>query len=235
MEKKIRSATITQFDYIIRNINDEEIDVHGHLHSLTEYNEQGFPVRDIRYTNAGEFEQMYVYEYDEAGGVTRESYYPEEDQLAEETIFFRNDSGRIVRSEKSYQDGSTDSTEYLYDEGNHLIRKTTISDEGELEQVEIFEWEGDQIISHTVEDGSGESILVPGLRNEQLNETRITHNDKGQVIHEEEINAAGDVIMTVDRKYNEHDLAQEVTVMIDGQGVSPSRHYFLRYEYTFFG
>ena len=32
MEKKTKSITITQYDYVISNVNDEELDIHGHLH-----------------------------------------------------------------------------------------------------------------------------------------------------------------------------------------------------------
>jgi len=72
------------------------------------------------------------------------------------------------------------------------------------------------------------------FRTEVQSESRVTRNELGQVIREEEVDETGTVYMTVDRTYDEAGRLMEVEVNFDGRGRTLSRHYFLKYEYTFF-
>ena len=234
MEKKTRSITVTQFDYIIRNVNDEEVDIHGHPNHYSEYDPDGRPIREVRYNREGEFEEMYEYEYDGQGNLTREAYSPVEDEVAEEKTYVRNEAGLVQHALKRYQDGSIDTIAYLYNDSGELVSRTTTTDEGEVEQVETFEWENGTLVNRRVTNENGELIEEPGHDEIKPNETRITSNEKGQVITEEELDENGEVFMTVNRSYFDDGLADEVDVFIDGQGKTISRHYFLKYEYTFF-
>ncbi len=234
MEKKAKSITITQFDYIVRNVNDEEVDIHGHLNNYSEYDSDGRPLKEIKYNREGVFEEMIEYQYDNHGNLIRESYYPVEDEIAEEKIFERNDAGLIIRGVKKYQDGSLDTISYDYNEAGELIKRTTTTDEGEIEQVEVFTWENGQLTSLEILDENGELISAPDENNIKPSQTQITRNEAGQVIREEELDEDGEVFMTVNRSYYDNGLTDEVDVSIDGQGRAISRHYFLKYEYTFF-
>ena len=234
MEKKIRSISITQFDYIIRNVNDEELDIQGHPHHFTEFDNEGKPLKEIRYNRQGDFEDMFTYGYDAKGNLVRESYFPEENELAEETQFERNESGQVIRALKNYQDGSVDTTTFEYNESKKLVKKITTTDDGEVDQTETFEWDEGTLVKHEIMDGEGEPVLHPDEDFPQPNQTRLTHNDKEQVVCEEELDENGDVYMTVNRTYDNDDRADEVEVFIDGRGRSISRHYFLKYSYTFF-
>jgi len=234
MEKMVRSITVTQHDYIIRNVNDEEVDIHGHPNHYSEYDPDGRPLKEISYSRQGEFEEMYQYGYDPQGNLVHESYFPVEDEIAEEKTFVRNEAGQVLRALKHYQDGSLDTIAYEYNDAGALISRVTTTDEGEVEQVETFEWENGVMVKHQVTDESGEPIPGPDESPIKPNQTRITHNEKNQVVTEEELDEDGEVYMTVNRTYNEDGLADEVDVVIDGQGRAISRHYFLKYEYTFF-
>lgn len=234
MDKKLRTVTVTQFDYILKNVDDEALDLQGHPHQYSEFNESGNPVREIRYSNSGEFEEEYLYEYDSGGGLASERYYPEQDILAEQKIYYRDDRGRIDHVEKTYQDGSVDTLRYEYDDSDHLIRVTTTTEEGEVEQVETFTWDGDRMVAQESFDSQGEPISMNDFRTEAQSESRLTRNELGQVIREEEVDETGTVYMTVDRTYDEAGRLKEVEVNFDGRGLTLSRHYFLKYEYTFF-
>ena len=233
MEKKTKSIAITQYDYIISNVNDEEIDIHGHPNHYSEFDTKGNPLKETRFNSRGEFEEMFEYGYDDKGNLVRESYYLEENEVAEVKTFAFDDAGRVIRALKHYQDGSVDTIAFYYDEENQLIKRTTTTDEGEVELVEIYEWEGGVLKSYRAYDESGglipeqEETIKPG-------QTRVTRNEKGQILTEEELDADGEVYMTVNRSYDEDGLANEVDVVIDGQGRTISRHYILKYEYTFF-
>jgi len=234
MDKKIRTITVTQFDYIIRNFNDEALDIEGHPNNFSEFDQDGNILKEMKYNRFGEFEEMLRYGYDEKGNLIHESYYPEENELAEEKIFERNDAGQVVRALKKYQDGSVDTIAYEYDDSNQLVKKITTTDEGDVEQVEEFTWENGTLINHEILDEAGNLLSVPETIQPATNPTRITHNEKGQVVREEELDEQGEVYMTVNRTYDEDGRASEVEVFVDGRGLSLSRHYFLKYDYTFF-
>jgi hypothetical protein len=234
MEKKTKSITVTQYDYILRNVNDEEVDIHGHPNHYIEYDEAGHTLKETKYSRQGEFEEMIVYAYDELGNLCHESYYPMEDEIAEEKTYIRNEAGQVVSAQKKYQDGSVDTISYEYNTAGELIKLTTTTDEGEVEQVETFVWENGALAEHHTVDESGEVVDEPDAGSIKPGESRITRNEQGQVITEEELDENGDVFMTVNRSYDEYGLAREVEVFIDGQGRAISRHYFLKYEYTFY-
>ena len=234
MDNRIKGITITQYDYVIRNINDEELDIQGHPHHYSEFDINGNLLKEIKYNRFGEFEEMFDYGYDQSGNVIRESYYPEENELAEEKIFTRNDSGQVVLALKNYQDGSIDTTIFLYDDSNHLIEKKTTTDEDEVEQIEKFEWDNGILINHEILNGEGEPISETEEHPARPNQTRITHNELNQVVSEEELDDKGEVFMTVNRTYDDQGRADEVEVFIDGRGQAISRHYFLKYNYIFF-
>jgi antitoxin component YwqK of YwqJK toxin-antitoxin module len=234
MEKKTKSITITQHDYILRNVNDEEVDIQGHPNHYSEFDPDGRPLKEIRYNRQGEFEEMFEYGYDLQGNLERESYYPVENEVAEEKTFIRNDAGQLLRALKHYQDGSVDTITCEYDGSGQLTRRITTTDEGEVEQVETFDWKDGVLAGHQVFDEQGDLVPEPDDNAVKPNQTRVTHNEKGQVIKEEELDEEGEVYMTVSRSYDDDGLADEVEVFIDGRGQAISRHYFLKYEYTFF-
>jgi hypothetical protein len=233
MERKTKSIAITQYDYIIRNVNDEEVDIHGHPNHYSEFDPEGRPLKEIKYNRQGEFEEMIAYGYDDRGNLVRESYYPEENEIAEEKTFVRNDAGVILHTLKHYQDGSIDTITFEYNEAEELIKRITTTDEGEVEQVETFAWENGEIVDHQIVDEDGELISLPDDSNIKTSQSRVTHNEKGQLVTEEELDEDGEVYMTVNRSYDDDGLANEVEVFIDGQGRAISRHYILKYEYTY--
>lgn len=234
MEKKIRSITITQYDYIISHVNDEELNIQGHPNHYSEFDRDGHPVKEIRYNRAGEFEEMVVNTYDATGNLVHESYYPVENEIAEEKTYIRNDDGRILRVLKQYQDGSVDTITYEYDETGQLVKVTTMSDEGEIEQVETFTWENGVIVSHVIVDEYGEQRSATDDIPVKPDQTRVTRDEKGQVTREEELDEDGNAYLTINRKYDDEGRADEVDVFVDGRGKAITRHYFLKYEYTFF-
>jgi len=234
MEKTIKSITIRRFDYIIKRFDDDQPELKEHIHHIIEYNRDGNPLKDTRYSQAGEFEEMNEYEYNDNGEMALDRYYTEPGFAAEETRFFRDEGGKIVKAEKRYLDGSVDTISYEYNEAGKLVIKTTRTDEDEIEQVETFEWDGDTIVNHEVTDGEGSPLPLPEHEATEKPESKITRNEKGQVILEEETDENGEVILRVSRTYNDDGTAHEVEVFQDGRGRTFSRNYFLRYEYTFF-
>jgi hypothetical protein len=233
MGKKTNSIKVTQYDYLIRNFSDDELEIQGHLNNYTEFDFDGRPVKEITYNQDGSFEEMITHEYD-SGKLIRECYYPAEDELAEQYFYRYDDTGKIVQATKQYQDGSSDTIEYHYNEAGLLTTKETINDEQETEQVERFEYEDGKLVRHETFDGEGDLIPVPLAETLPASNTRIERNEAGQIVSEEDLNEEGEVIMSVKRTYNPDGEPDEVEVYLDGQGRRISRHYVLKYEYTYF-
>jgi hypothetical protein len=154
--------------------------------------------------------------------------------MAEEKTFLWNDAGMIISGLKHYQDGSVDTISFEYNETGNLIKRTIITDEDEVEQVETFEWENGELISHEIFDEHGDPVEIQEAPAAKSSQTRITQNEKGQVVTEEELDENEEVFMTIRRMYDDDGQPEEVEVFIDGRGQAISRHYFLKYEYTFF-
>lgn len=235
MDRKTKSIAITRYNYILMPEGEEEmLDEEGLNNHYTEYDPEGRPLKEISYNASGEFEEMYGYEYDSNGHLLHERYYPAEDEMAEEKTFSRDASGRITEARKRYQDGSVDTILYAYDADGNLLTLTTVNDEGETEQVEAFEWEGGELAGHLVTDVLGNPLEGPDLSTVKPSESRITHDEQGRVVLEEELNDNGEVVMAISRAYDDEGRQDTVDVYIDGQGQRITRHYFLKYEYTFF-
>lgn len=220
MNKKIKSATITQNEFIIRDVTDEELDIRGHLSQFTEYDRDGRTLKEIKYDRMGIFEDMHLYTYDEKGMPVTESYFQQEHEEAEKTTFEHDGSGHLMKSRKKYLDDSVDTTTYYYDENKRLVKKVITSDDDEPEEVELFEVEE----THTAEE----------VQDEDDNNVQLTRNEKGKIILEEVFSADDELLTRVERKYDSEDNLSEVEVFIDGQGKTFTRHYILRYDYTFF-
>ena len=234
MTKSAKSITVTRYDYVINHVMDEELQVQGHTHQYSEFDASGRPVKEIKYMQDGSFEEMTVFEYDPAGQLSKQLYYPSEDELAEQVVYHYDESGRVDYARRIYLDGSEDRIDYAYNEGGLLIRKVITNDDQEIDQTEEFEYRDGQLIRHEIFDGEGDRITEPVIDTSSTENSRIERDESGRVILEEELNENDEVIMSVRRSYLPDGEPDEVEVFLDGQGRRISRHYILKYEYTFF-
>lgn len=234
MEKTTKSITIIQSDFILKNIQDEEPEIRSYTSHFTEFDREGRPLKDARYMKNGEPEEIVEYSYDETGRLVSERYFQEEDFFTEEITYYYSDKPYADSASKKYADGSVDTITFEYDADGLLLSKTFTNEDGETEQKDICIYESGRLVRVESYDSEENLMSVPFQDETLSGQTRITKNDAGQVILEEELDAGGEVIMTVNRSYSENGLPLETEVFIDGQGKSISRHYILNYEYTFF-
>jgi antitoxin component YwqK of YwqJK toxin-antitoxin module len=234
MEKKPKTIEVSRYDYIIRNDEDEILDDRAHPYHFSEFNNEGRPLREVHHNRNGEFEEMITYTYDTDGRLETECYHTEEDEVAEQKVYFYAENGQVHRIEKQYQDGSVDTAYLFYDDAGKLIRKETMNDDEEVEAIEHFRWEGETLVQHEVVDRDGEVLEDPFTDVKPSGESRVTYNEQGQPVQEEELDENGNVFMAVHRSYTAEGRPDETDVFIDGQGKAISRHYLLKYTYTFF-
>lgn len=300
MTKKIRTITVNQFDYLVRNVNDEAPELVGHLHQQQEFDGEGRMLKDAKYNRSEELEEMFEYVFNESGQVIREIFSQEEGEAAETKTFEYNAEGKLTRILKHYLDGSIDTTAYSYDDSGQLVMIERKNDENETEQFDTFEWTDGKLVKEDTFDGDKNPLITRSIKydekgniielltwtaeedteilmvneydesgnlsgtkrynseGEMINahiiqkdddgrlisftenttgprvQNQVTYNEKGKPVKEEEVTEEGDVLTLVERKYDDEDRELETEVFIDGQGHTLSRHYFLKYEYTFF-
>jgi len=158
MPQTIKSITVNQFDYILRDLNNDELDLRGHLNHYQEFDADGHLVKDARYNRLDELEELYEYSYDAAGLMTEETYYLDEEEAAEKKTFEYDESDKLARVLKHYQDGSIDLITYFYDPDGQLIRIEKRDEEGEIDQHEEFEWQNGKVVKESVFDAGDQLI-----------------------------------------------------------------------------
>lgn len=234
MAKITKSITITQCDYLLKGIHDEEPEIVEHLNHHTEFDPEGRTLRDIRYMRDGSFEEMIEYSYDSEGRLLLERFYQSEDEVSEEIAYRYGDSHKALSAEKRYADGSLVAIGFEYDDQGLLIRKRYTDEDEQIEQTEVFTYENGTLIKVEAFDEEGNLMSIPFQDETLSSRTRVTSNEAGQVILEEELDMNEEVIMSVSRNYFEDGRPSETEVFMDGQGRAISRHYILKYAYTFF-
>lgn len=298
MSKKIKSTTLTKYDYLAKNIHAEEIEVKGWKYSYTEFDDKGNTTLEIKYDLNGKVEDKTKNKYDKHGYLVEEVTYLDGREIAEHKTYERDAEGNIIKAFKHYNDGTKDTIEYEYNPDGELIKKTIIDSYGEVEAIETFKFKNGNIILNekyeydelmskdifvydekgnitenekwTEDDGSVKfksfynenNNMVKELiynKDEKLvakseysynnnnkitevveetphgtNITKIKYDDKGNAIAQVEINKAGEVNNSVERKFNENNDVIETKVFIDFHGRDINQEYVLKYEYKYF-
>lgn len=234
MNKITKTITITQHDFILKKITDEDTEIHSHPNSFTEFDRDGRVIRECRYMRDGSFEEMIEYDFDDHNRVNCERYYLSEDEISEVVEYRYNDSGKAVSAEKKYADGSVDTIDFEYDGEGRLFRKVYRNDEQEVEQTEHYTYNQGTLVKVESFDGDGNLMSIPFQDESLSSHSRVTRNEAGQVILEEEFDINGEVIMSVQRDYQDDGKPSRVEVFMNGQGKTISRHYILTYDYTYF-
>jgi antitoxin component YwqK of YwqJK toxin-antitoxin module len=182
----------------------------------------------------GTLEEMIEYSYDETGRLLCEKYYQEEDAVSEEICYHYADNSNAELASRKYADGSVDTITFEYDGNGLLLKKIYSNEDEEVEQTDLYTYENNLLIKVETFDGEGNLMSIPYQDETLSSHSRITKNEAGQVILEEELDMNGEVIMSVNRCYQEEGQPLETEVFMDGQGRAISRHYILKYEYTYF-
>jgi len=149
MDKKIKSTTQYKHDYIIEDVNAQQIELKGAKYSYTEFDNKGNVLLEIRFNKSGDIEEKYENKYNESGHLIEELVYLSENEIAEHKSYEYNEKGIISKSHKHYQDDTKDTINYEYEDGK-LIKKQTIDFDEEEEAREEFEYVDAKLVSRKV-------------------------------------------------------------------------------------
>jgi len=148
--KPVKVLRLFKNDYVIDDLNSEELDVVGYKYNEVIHDRQGNVLEEIRYTSGGEVEERTVNRYDGNGFLTEEWYYAGDEEPAEHKTYERDEEGRVLREIKHYLDGSQDITSYTYDEQGHLLEKQMMNSDDELEGKEIYTFHDGKLVHYRV-------------------------------------------------------------------------------------
>lgn len=202
--KKIKSAILKKYDYVLPDINSEELELKGGLYSKTTYDENGRTLSEIKFDAAGRAEEHYEYEYNEAGARTAERSFDEDGTLVDHMEYHLDPSNRILFGYKHYADGSQDTITYRYDPDGKLVEKEVRTDEDELEQLDRFGYSGDKQVLHEAFDEDHNVIF----------KKETVFDGQGHAMEERTWTADSDEVI---RQVNEYDEQGELqsTVSLD--------------------
>ena len=295
MQKKVKSTTLYRHDLVIKDINAKNAEWESYKYSYTEFDKDGKVILETKYLDDGEIEEKYEYLYNNNGKLIEEIDYMDEDEVATRKKYSRDDSGKITEAKLLYQDGTEDTTLYIYNDSGKLIEVKTIDEYDEVDKYEKNKYENEKLVLKelyeydelmqkddffyhnngkikktsrwTAEnelthenffDGSGNftgsKILRPQgevlARTENKIEegriieitehstrgvisTKITYDDKGNAVLQEEKDEEGNVLNTAQRSFNDNNDVIETKVFIDFRGRAVNQQYILKYEYQY--
>jgi hypothetical protein len=127
-------------------------------HIFSEFDRHENLLHETHYNSEEEPEQIAEYKYDESGRLLEEKLFAEENELIEWRTYERDSEGRIIKEFQHYQDGTFDTTIYIYDDKMRLVEQKKTDTDGFVESVEVNEYEEDNLLSETVMDGDGNII-----------------------------------------------------------------------------
>jgi YD repeat-containing protein len=175
MSSKLKSSTTRKF-----NINPDEPEIDFVLEesiiiNFNEYDENGNEIKEVTYTEDGDFEQMFTYQYNSKKLIVEEKLYFTEDEVTDIKNYEYNDKDQVIKKTVHYLDESFDVTNYSYDDNGNLISKITIDSDDYTESKETFKYSGEKLVYHAKFDGDDNLIA----------EFKYTQNEKGLDIEQE--------------------------------------------------
>jgi len=159
MTKPLKTATLYKNDYLLEDVQSDDLKIRAYKYSETHYDEQGNVVMEVKYTENGEVSEKTVNRFDEKNQLIEEIYYLDEEEIAERKTFEKDDSGKIIRAFKHYLDDSKDTMEYHYNDNNQLIEILGFDVDGDLERKEVFSYQDNYIAGRKAFDEENELVL----------------------------------------------------------------------------
>jgi len=181
------------------------------LMTETEYeSRRGRVTRERQYGTDGLLEQETEYWYNEDGFLVRE-VLKEADGMVVEEKSWEPDQQQRVRSEFiHYADGSKDTVTHAYDADGFLVKKVTVDADGEVEQTEVFDYSDGLCVREAVYEGPSDTgdDVSSGL----VAEKTFQYDGDGRLL-ETVTRDPGDDTLT--RRVNEYDeKGHRVSVMV---------------------
>jgi YD repeat-containing protein len=187
------------------------------------YDDAGRVVRKERYDddNALESAENMIYEGEV---VVRESIVDADDEILSETVYSYDENGRLAEIvSDNREEGLWFRKVYRYDDAGHRQAATTFNEEGEPVERILFK-----------HDENGRPTLIVDENRRQKNTIRMTYDERGEIIFQDEHDLNGELVNSIERSYDANGRLMESHIVVRNMQRGISRNYSLRNEYSFF-
>ncbi len=177
MNRIVKTLSILKFDFIVDENGNPELNEEGLKYSQATFDEDGRILEEIKFDPFGSVQEHYKKEYLQDGRIHKEYSFDENDDILEENEYhYEND--KLKNISISYQDGSVDTENFIYDTEGKLLEKNLVTDEDEIESKTLYVYLEGKMIGERSYDEDGELFL----------EKKMKYNEKGLLTDEEFLN-----------------------------------------------
>jgi YD repeat-containing protein len=141
MSKKIKSIKRYNRPFKPFNFGNAEVAETEYLESVTELDENGNTLIELKYSEDGEMEEKNSYRYNPDGKLLEHTLLYAVEDVTERRMLTRNEKGLLISEVKYYGDDSGEKTDYVYDDKDNLIERTYYDEEGVYVSKENFKYD----------------------------------------------------------------------------------------------
>ena len=217
--KNIKSITSRKFDILAEDSNPDLKEMPCKKLNYSELDKSGNTVKDIKYDEFEEVEEIIENVYNDKGNLIEEKIFLNEDEFSERKTYKIDENGRIATEFIHYLDESIDTVSYEYDAEGNLIKKVLTDSDGVVESKEILKYkngkeisyvfynEDDELVTERISgyDTSGNLLRIIYHNSEEDEKYRIenTYNDDNRLVKTHKFNENDDLIEKLSYKHND--------------------------------
>lgn len=250
-DKSIVERTLKEYNdkgFLIREKYFVE-DGHPSEEKSYERDENGLVTKEIKHYIDGSFDTT-IYEYDSQHRIVSKITTNDEGEIEQKVLNeYRDDflvktlvtdgEGTLIKLDEFKYDEKGNSVEHKRidnESGDEYFVVTAYNSNGRKKQEIRYDEDGD-IVHETYyeEDEQGNLVRIREENSERAVKIRFTYDEKGNAVQQEEFDAEGKQLVSVQRGFDDDNNLIRSEVFIDGQGLTLPQHYEIRFEYEFYG
>jgi hypothetical protein len=187
------------------------------------YNDAGKLIVKARKDEDGYVEEKETAEYN-GELLISELSYGLDNELIQKTVYTYDEKGNNISTNyDDYLDGEKSRVEYVINEAGQREKILTYNSENLLIAKSLFEFDEKNRISEIIEEDR-----------KSFKKTRMTYNDAGNVILQEELDNEDNMILSIDRSYDDNGNIVKSAVFIEAAGQNVAQYYEVDYRYEYF-
>ena len=195
MAQKIKAIKKYSFEFSQQSFgNWSEIENEPVLASVTQYDEKGRIVEEVKYDADSEIEERHHYQYDNNNKVIEYKMEMPMDQVEETIRTKRNEKGQALFVQKFYGEDASEKKKYAYSDDGEVQSFLSYDEEGVPESREVYQYdEKKRLIKR--------EVFEPDALTRQ---THFTYNEKDEPLEQSEHDSKNNLLNKVVFTYDDH-------------------------------
>ncbi len=203
MSQKIPIRTLRRFTTPLKPVllgGEESYGLPEHISLEVEYDRLGKIIREVKFDQHGEAEEIHSYRYDERGHLLEHLMELPQDGIMEKFVTELTPDGNPLSIIKFYGDDPGERTEYRYGTHAHPVFIHRTDADGEFDSSDEF-----------IYDDSPRLIKRSFKSTYEEKEFQFSYNENGWLAEEIELDSSGDLVSTL--QYDYRDDGQEAVIV----------------------